>query len=72
MAWQGSECYHQARRRKRKAEEETGLSRMYNQYDEARKNQSQATDESKRQEGTSMCSCGCRISHVLCAVWNDD
>jgi hypothetical protein len=39
---------------------------MYNQYDEARKNQSQATDESKRQEGTSMCSCGCRISHVLC------
>ena len=24
---------------------------MYNQYDEARKNQSQATDESKRQEG---------------------
>ena len=29
---------------------------MYNQYDEARKNQSQATDESKGQEGTSMCS----------------
>ena len=29
---------------------------MYNQYDEARKNQSHAIDESKRQEGTSMCS----------------